>query len=209
MGFDDPIDNAKVVFQSLFSATCVTIVSGAIAERANIWAYVIYSMTASVLIFPVVARWVWGENGIFSPMAKKPLQGCGGIDIAGSGVVHLSGGLMALIAADMIGPRLSLVYGKGPILRDAPLKTITGGVYLFTAWIFFNSGSVGKISQKLTATSTAFMTTFVAGSVACMSALILDSLAVKQNRWMKLSVRFHYNTLSDPEDIDKCIDECI
>ena len=85
--------------------------SGAVAERAQLLAYLIYTTVITGLIYPVVVHWVWDANGWAScfnsntDSSDGPLLG-GQIDFAGSGVVHMTGGWAAMVAAKIVGPRL-------------------------------------------------------------------------------------------------------
>lgn len=122
------------VFQAVFAATCATIISGAVAERMNLSAYILLTIAMTAIIYPIVGHWVWGGGW---------LAQIGFIDFAGSTVVHLTGAVAALIAAWKIGPRLGKYSGKS-------INTIPGhslplgalGVFiLWLGWFGFNGGS--------------------------------------------------------------------
>lgn len=87
---------ANYIFQLSFATTATTIVSGGMAERANITAYIIFSFF-NTFIYAIPAHWMWGSEGWLSDF--------GALDFAGSGVVHLCGGISALVAAIILGPR--------------------------------------------------------------------------------------------------------
>jgi Amt family ammonium transporter len=99
------IDPSFWFFEYAFSATSVTIVAGTLAERCQMAAYLSYSLFLTGFVYPVAARALWSENGFLSPFAEDPFGVVGVIDFAGSGVVHLTGGMTALIAATLLGPR--------------------------------------------------------------------------------------------------------
>ena len=125
------------VFQVAFAATAATIVSGAMAERTKFVSYLIYSFFISALIYPVVVHWVWG-GGWLSKL-ETPF-----IDFAGSSVVHMTGGLAALVGAAILGPRLGK-YTKDGKPRAIPGHSIpfaiTGVFILLIGWFGFNPGS--------------------------------------------------------------------
>merc|ERR1719469_1657641 len=91
-------------FQFTFAAAAATIVSGAVAERCQLIAYMVYSFGITGLVYPVVAHWVWDVNGCLSILNDDAIMG-GVIDFAGSGVVHMTGGWAALVGAKVLGPR--------------------------------------------------------------------------------------------------------
>ncbi len=87
------------MFQMVFAATAATIVSGTMAERTKINAYMAYSFLISAIIYPVYGHWVWG-GGWLSTLSTPA------VDFAGSGVVHTVGGTAALVGGLMLGPRI-------------------------------------------------------------------------------------------------------
>ncbi len=91
-------DWSSFFFQLVFCATCATIVSGAMAERTKFSAYCLYSTIISLVIYPIEAGWVWGEGGWLGEL--------GFIDFAGSCVIHMAGGITALLGAIFLGPRI-------------------------------------------------------------------------------------------------------
>ena len=126
--------------------------SGAVAERAQLLAYLIYTTVITGLIYPVVVHWVWDANGWASAFntntdsSDGPLLG-GQIDFAGSGVVHMTGGVAALVAAAVIGPRSGRFEGGGRVGKPVPIKghssvlQVLGTFILWLGWYGFNPGS--------------------------------------------------------------------
>jgi len=100
-------------FQYACSSATVTIVAGTLAERCQVWAYMLYSLVLAGLVYPIVVHAVWSTHGFLSVSAEDPLWGAGAIDFAGTGVVHLTGGWTALIATYMVGPREGRFYHVG------------------------------------------------------------------------------------------------
>ncbi|WP_372650717.1 ammonium transporter [Draconibacterium sp.] len=135
-GFGDNYsDYADLFFQTVFAATAATIVSGAMAERTEFKAYLIFSIVITVIIYPISGHWTWGGGW---------LSQLGFHDFAGSSIVHSVGAWVGLAGASIIGPRLGK-YGK-----DGEAKAIPGhnlamgalGVFiLWFGWFGFNPGS--------------------------------------------------------------------
>lgn len=124
-----------IFFQTVFCATAVTIVSGAMAERTKFSSYLIYTLVISLVIYPISGHWIWG-GGFLSKI--------GFIDYAGSTAVHSVGGWAALMGAVVLGPRM------GKYNRDGSTNAIPGhnimmatlGVFiLWFCWFGFNPGS--------------------------------------------------------------------
>lgn len=128
-------DIAFFVFQTMFAATCATIISGAVAERANINAYMAVVVVMTLFIYPVVGHWIWQGDGWLTAL--------GFIDFAGSTVVHLTGAVGALVAAAIIGPRLGKYDGK--VVNVIPGHSIPLGALgvfiLWLGWFGFNGAS--------------------------------------------------------------------
>jgi Amt family ammonium transporter len=121
---------------SMFAITSLAIVPGALAERDRFWGWVIAAAAISGLIYPVVEHWVWGGGWLSS---------LGFIDYAGSTVVHLVGGTLALVGAMVIGPRVGKFVGKNQAARSffghsIPLSVIGAWLLVF-GWFGFNIGS--------------------------------------------------------------------
>jgi ammonium transporter, Amt family len=97
-------------FQYSFCAATVTIVAGALSERCQTTGYLLYSVALTGFVYPVVAHAVWSNQGFLSATNPDPLWGVGALDFAGGGTIHYTGGLVALIAAVVLGPRRGRFY---------------------------------------------------------------------------------------------------
>jgi Amt family ammonium transporter len=107
------------LFQFAFCATCATIVAGTLAERCQMTAYLAYSVMLSAFVYPVVVHSIWSPNGFLAAHNPDPLWGVGMVDFAGSAVVHLTGGMTALIATKILGPRTGRFYDlRGKVLEQ-------------------------------------------------------------------------------------------
>ncbi|SNY91747.1 ammonium transporter, Amt family [Cohaesibacter sp. ES.047] len=138
------------VFQVMFCGTAATIVSGAVAERMRLSAYIIGSIFLSSLIYPVFAHWAWGDA--LRPNEGAFLANMGFIDFAGSTVVHATGGWVALAACIALGPRMGRFDEAGNPVRMAghsPVLATTGVLLLFIGWLGFNGGSTLKAGEDV------------------------------------------------------------
>lgn len=165
-GFFDPAatlgDGTQWMFQMVFAATAATIVSGAVAERMKFSGYVVMTVAITALIYPIVTHWQW----TFNP-DDSWLFAMGYHDFAGSSLVHMTGGVAALMGAAILGPRIGK-YGKDGKPRAIPGHNtpfaIVGVFILWFGWYGFNGGSqlsagaagdAGAISVILMTTSIA------------------------------------------------------
>lgn len=139
------------LFQAMFAATAATIVSGAVAERIKLGAYLIFTLIFVGVIYPLIGSWKWGGGA---------LDAMGFYDFAGSTLVHSVGGWGALAGIIILGPRLGKYNGKEVIDKpgsSVPLAVI-GVFLLWLGWFGFNGGSVlsadpGVVSYVLLSTS--------------------------------------------------------
>ena len=159
------------VFQVMFCGTAATIVSGAVAERMRLSAYVWGSIVLSALIYPVFVHWAWGSALNASGWAF--LGNLGFVDFAGSTVVHATGAWVSLAACLVIGPRAGRFDSNGKPVRMAghsPVLASTGAFLLFIGWIGFNGGSTTQARPDV---ATIVMNTVLAGGVGATVGYVL------------------------------------
>lgn len=174
---------AEFVYAFAFAATSSTIVSGAVAERFRFKAYAIYSCIITGLVFPLGAHWVWSSNGWASAYKEKPLFGSGAVDYAGSGIVHITGGLAALIACIIVGPRVGR-FNAGVAMEmpmQSPVFQTVGTMFLWFGWYGFNCVAPMQIGggQSFIAARAAVTTTLSAGTGGA-SVMLVDAYTPKQ-----------------------------
>ena len=160
-GFD-AVDWANFFFQLVFCATAATIVSGAMAERTKFSTYIIYSLFISLVIYPIECHWVWGGGW---------LSQLGFFDWAGSGVIHMVGGVMAFIGAAFLGPRIGKYDkdGKPNAINGHSITLGALGVFiLWFGWYGFNGAAGGTTAQV----AQIFTTTTIGAATASVAAMI-------------------------------------
>ncbi len=159
------------IFQAMFAATCATIVSGAVAERIKLEAFLIFSILFVGLAYPITGMWKWGGGW---------LDALGFYDFAGSTLVHAVGGWAALAGVILLGSR------KGKYRKDGSIKPIPGhnmplaaiGVFLlWFGWFGFNGGSV--LSADAGGVSKVFVTTSLAAAAGAVVAFFVSFLKFK------------------------------
>lgn len=159
-------------FQVVFVATAMSIVSGAVAERMKLWAFLAFSVVMTGFIYPVEGYWTWG-GGFLSEW--------GFTDFAGSGIVHLAGAAAAMAGVLLLGARKGK-YGKHGEVHpipgsNMPLATL-GTFILWMGWFGFNGGSQLLVSDVENATAVAkiFVNTNAAAATGAIGALLVTKL---------------------------------
>ena len=164
------------LFQGMFAATAATIVSGAVAERVKLGAFMIFTIIYVGVVYPIVGSWQWG-GGFLTTLGG---ENGGFYDFAGSTLVHSVGGWAALIAIFLLGPRIGKFGADGKINaipgHNIPLAT-AGVLILWLGWFGFNGGSV--LSADPGATSLVLVTTSLAAAAGGFGAFILSAIRYK------------------------------
>ena len=165
----DHSERSDYFFQVVFVATAMSIVSGAVAERMKLWAFLIFAVVMTGVIYPVQGMWTWGGGW---------LSATGYSDFAGSGIVHLCGAAAALAGVILLGPRKGKYGPNGQVHAipgcNMPLATL-GMFVLWFGWFGFNGGSELKISNvdEANAVAQVFVNTNIAACGGLVAALIL------------------------------------
>tara|TARA_R110001583_G_scaffold26571_2_gene95716 strand:+ start:16762 stop:17979 length:1218 start_codon:yes stop_codon:yes gene_type:complete len=159
-------------FQVVFVATAMSIVSGAVAERMKLWAFLIFTVALTAFIYPIEGYWTWG-GGFLSE--------AGFSDFAGSGIVHMAGAAAALAAVILLGARKGK-YGKNGSIHpipgsNMPLATL-GTFILWMGWFGFNGGSQLLISdaENASAVGLIFLNTNAAAATGAIAALLVSKM---------------------------------
>ena len=165
------------LFQGMFAATAATIVSGAVAERVKLGAFMVFTVIYVGLVYPIVGSWQWG-GGFLSSLSYGSAEGF--YDFAGSTLVHSVGGWGALIAIYLLGARIGKFGedGKPKAIPGHNLPLAAAGVLiLWLGWFGFNGGSVLSADPELT--SLVLVTTCLAAAAGGVSAFITSFLRYK------------------------------
>ena len=170
--------SADFFFQVVFVATAMSIVSGAVAERMKLFAFLAFAVVMTGFIYPMEGSWTWGENPVFGMYTLGDL---GFLDFAGSGIVHMAGAAAALAGVILVGARKGKYGPNGEVNAipgaNLPLATL-GTFILWLGWFGFNGGSVLATASVDSANAVAvvFMNTNLAAAGGCIGALLLAKL---------------------------------
>lgn len=159
-------------FQVVFVATAMSIVSGAVAERMKLWAFLAFAVVMTGVIYPIEGSWTWNGDSVFG------LYSLDYSDYAGSGIVHMAGAAAALAGVLILGPRKGKYGANGEINAipgaNLPLATL-GTFILWLGWFGFNGGSTLSLDSVSAANEVAnvFMNTNAAAAGGLIGALIV------------------------------------
>ena len=164
------------LFQGMFAATAATIVSGAVAERMKIGAFMIFTIVYVGFVYPIAGSWQWGGGFLNS---FKFGDAIGFYDFAGSTLVHSVGGWAALVTVWLLGARIGKFKdGKPQAIPGHSIPLATAGVLiLWLGWFGFNGGSV--LSANPESTSLTLVTTCLAAAAGGVVAMITSTVLYK------------------------------
>ncbi|GAB7004469.1 ammonium transporter [Nocardioides sp. AN3] len=169
-----------VIFQMTFAAITVALISGAIADRVRLLAWVVFVPAWLTLCYFPVAHNVWGGGWLYSQLSTFSGGGNGPQDYAGGTVVHINAGIAGLVLVLVIGKRIG--FGRDPMRPHNLTLTMIGAGLLWFGWYGFNVGSIvftGKteadnIKQFMTETGVTFLNTTIATAAAMLAWLLVE-----------------------------------
>ena len=180
------------VFQAMFVATAATIISGAVAERMKFNGYLIMTVLATGIIYPIVGHWAWSSSYLskydsvdqllaITGTVKTTgwLSDLGFVDFAGSTIVHSVGGWIALAAVIILGPRIGKYSdaNKGKFTGSSFPLAVLGTLILWFGWFGFNGGSNGAMDE---AVPLILINTFLAAAFGLLTGLSVSYLRFKK-----------------------------
>jgi Amt family ammonium transporter len=174
--------SADFFFQVVFVATAMSIVSGAVAERMKLWAFLAFAVVLTGFIYPMEGSWTWGGDSVFGMYTLGDL---GFSDFAGSGIVHMAGAAAALAGVLLLGARKGKYSADGKVNAipgsNLPLATV-GMFILWMGWFGFNGGSVLALAsvESANAVAVVFLNTNAAAAGGLIAALILARVLFKK-----------------------------
>ena len=180
------------VFQAMFVATAATIISGAVAERMKFNGYLIMTVLATGIIYPIVGHWAWSSSYLSKYDTVEQLLAITGtvkttgwlsdlgfVDFAGSTIVHSVGGWIALAAVIILGPRIGKYSdaNKGKFTGSSFPLAVLGTLILWFGWFDFNGGSNGAMDE---AVPLILINTFLAAAFGLLTGLSISYLRFKK-----------------------------
>ena len=171
--------SADFFFQVVFVATAMSIVSGAVAERMKLFAFLAFAVVMTAVIYPLEGSWTWGGNDVFGLYNLGEL---GFLDFAGSGIVHMAGAAAGVAGVLTIGARKGKYSADGKVNAipgaNMPLATL-GTFILWMGWFGFNGGSVLATATvgDANAVAVVFLNTNAAAAGGCIIALLVAKFA--------------------------------
>ena len=180
------------VFQAMFVATAATIISGAVAERMKFNGYLIMTIFATGIIYPIVGHWAWSSSYLSKYDTASQildaygfvktagwLSDLGFVDFAGSTIVHSVGGWIALAAVLILGPRIGKYSdaNKGKFTGSSFPLAVLGTLILWFGWFGFNGGSNGAMNE---AVPLILINTFLAAAFGLLTGLSISYLRFKK-----------------------------
>ncbi len=180
------------VFQAMFVATAATIISGAVAERMKFNGYLIMTVLATGIIYPIVGHWAWSSSYLSKYDSVDQLlvatgtikttgwlSDLGFVDFAGSTIVHSVGGWIALAAVLILGPRIGKYSdaNKGKFTGSSFPLAVLGTLILWFGWFGFNGGSNGAMDETV---PLILINTFLAAAFGLLTGLSISYLKFKK-----------------------------
>lgn len=180
-GMEEPATYAPAAdfyFQVVFVATAMSIVSGSVAERMKLWAFLAFAVVMTGFIYPMEGAWTWNGDSVFGMYTLGDL---GFSDFAGSGIVHMAGASAALAGVILLGARKGKYGPNGEVnaIPGANLPMATLGTFiLWLGWFGFNGGSVLATAsvESANAVAVVFMNTNAAAAGGLIGALLVAKI---------------------------------
>lgn len=157
---------AFVLFQIGFAVACISIISGAVAERMSFKAYIVTAALICTIVYPLSGHWIWNSDGWLAKLGMK--------DFAGSAAIHAVGGFSAFAMAKLLGPRKGRFNSDGSVNVFAPSNiplASAGAFILWFGWFAFNAGST--LDAANTSLASIALNTMLAGASGGTTALFL------------------------------------